>query len=175
MRKILTFGQSLILVSLLTCLCVGARAQGEASRAKDEAAIRAAVASLAEAWAAGDGRAFAKPFAEDADYTVWNGLYIKGREEIARGHDQIFSTFYKGTKIRLDVRAVRFLREDVAVVHAEGRLVKKDEEFPADPHVVPVLVLARDKGRWQIVVFQNLQSRQEQEKGRDRRTGTGDR
>lgn len=168
MRKVFVFGQSVGLFCVLLFVPVAARAQGGEGRAKDEAAIRAAVASLAEAWAAGDGRAFARPFAEDADYTVWNGVHIKGREGIARGHEQIFSTFYKGTKLRLDVLGVRFLRDDVAVVHAEGRVVKQGEQFPADPDVIPLFVLSRERGRWQIVVFHNLQSQQKQQKGRDR-------
>lgn len=50
--------------------------------AQDEAAIRAAVKSVEDAWNAHDGKAFAAPFAPDADYVVVNGTYIKGREVI---------------------------------------------------------------------------------------------
>lgn len=132
-----------------------------AARAKDEAAIRAIVAGLAEAWTAGDAEGWAKPFAEDADFTVWTGAYVKGREGIARGHEQIFNTIYKGTKQRLAVRSIRFLGDDVAVVHVEGSVVRKEEDFPESPQVVPVFVLARDAGHWQIVAFHNtrVQSR----------------
>jgi uncharacterized protein (TIGR02246 family) len=39
----------------------------------DEAAIRAILAQLADAWNTGDGAAFAAPFAEDADFIAFEG------------------------------------------------------------------------------------------------------
>jgi uncharacterized protein (TIGR02246 family) len=36
-------------------------------------------------------------FAEDADYVVINGMYIKGRKAIETGHQQIFDTIYKSS------------------------------------------------------------------------------
>lgn len=41
----------------------------------------------------------------------------------------------------MKVRSIRFLRDDVAVVHAEVNVAKKDEEFPATAQFVPVFVL----------------------------------
>lgn len=123
--------------------------------AGDEAAIRAVIDQLPRAWAAGDGEAFASVFAEDADFTVWNGIFEKGRGEIAAGHQQIFDTFYKDTKLGVEIRSVRFLREDVAVVHAEGRVFKGEEDYAAAPLAVPVCVLVKDEGRWRIAVFHN--------------------
>ena len=75
---------------------------------------------------------------------------------------EIFSTIYKDTKQRLNVRSIRFLRDDVAVVHVEGSVVKKAEEFPTTPMVVPVFILTKDKGRWLIAVFQNTKTQQAQ-------------
>jgi hypothetical protein len=46
--------------------------------AQDRAAIQAVVAGLAEAWGS--------YFAEDADFTAWFGLYLKGRDAIAASH-----------------------------------------------------------------------------------------
>jgi uncharacterized protein (TIGR02246 family) len=149
-------------MAMLVILCSLAVAQNPAARAKDEAAIRAIIASLADAWTRSDADAWGKAFAEDADFTVWNGLYAKGREAITRGHAEIFSTIYKDTKQRLNVRSIRFLRDDVAVVHVEGSTVKKAEEFPSTPMVVPVFILTKDKGQWLIAVFQNTKNQQAQ-------------
>lgn len=132
-----------------------ASAQQSAGRAEDEKAIRAVVAALSEAWTAGDARAWAAAFTEDADFTVWNGQYAKGREAIERGHQQIFSTIYRDTKHRMPVRSVRFLRDDVAVVHAEASVAKRGEEFPASAQVVPLFVMVKEKGQWRVSVFQN--------------------
>jgi uncharacterized protein (TIGR02246 family) len=149
------------LVVLLTLYGLAA-AQNAANRSQDEAAIRAIVATLSDAWTKGDAKLWGDQFAEDADFTAWTGGYVKGREAVTRGHEEVFHVFYPGTKQRLNVRSIRFLRNDVAVVHVEASVVKKEEEFPPTPQSVPVAVLTKEKGRWQIAVFQNtmIQSRQ---------------
>ena len=155
-RSTAALGVLLILYSL-------AVSQTNANHPKDEAAIRVIIANLNDAWTKGDAKLWGEQFAEDADFTAWMGAYVKGREVVTSEHGRIFQTIYKGTKLRLDVRSIRFLRNDIAVVHAEGRVAKKEEEFPSAPLVVPVLILTKEKGRWQIAVFQNtlVQSRQE--------------
>jgi uncharacterized protein (TIGR02246 family) len=142
-------------IATLLIVCSLALSQHTVTRAADEAAIRTIIAGLADAWTRGDGEAFGKSFAADADFTVWHGLYVKGRDAIAHGHAQIFSTIYKGTKLQINVRSIRFLRDDIAIVHTEASVVKKEEAFPSTPVAVPVLVLSKEKGRWQIAVFQN--------------------
>ena len=139
----------------LLCLPLAASAQDAPGRIEDEKAIRAVIAGLSDAWTAGDARAWAAAFTEDADFTVWNGLYVKGREAVEQGHRQIFSTVYKDTAHRMTVRSIRFLRGDVAVVHAEASVVKKGEDFPASPQVVPLFVMVKDEGQWRVSVFQN--------------------
>lgn len=143
-------------------LCSFAVSQDTAKQSKDEAAIRVIITNLNDAWTKGDAKLWGEQFAEDADFTAWMGAYVKGREVIIREHERIFQTIYKSTKLRLDVRSIRFLRNDVAAVLAEGRVVKQEEEFPATPQVVPAIILTKEKGRWQIAVFQNtlVQSRE---------------
>ena len=118
--------------------------------AQDRAAIQAVVAGLAEAWGS--------YFAEDADFTAWFGLYLKGRDAIAASHQQIFDTVYKNTKVRLEIRSLRFLRPDVAVVHLNGSVVGEGEELSDEPHVVPVAVLTKESGSWRLAVFQNTKN-----------------
>ena len=125
------------------------------NRAEDEKAIRNIIQSLADAWTAGDGKKFGEPFAEDADYVVVNGLHLKGREAIAQGHQRIFDTIYKDTKLKAEIRKIRFLRPDIAVVHTQGNIAKKTEAFPGAPGAFPVYILSKENGKWQIVAFQN--------------------
>jgi uncharacterized protein (TIGR02246 family) len=155
--------RSITAVALFLALSSVVVAQNATNRTKDEAGIKALVANLANAWTKGDAKVWGEQFAEDADFTVWTGTYVKGRDAITRGHEELFKTIYPGTKQRLDVRSIRFLRNDVAVVHVEGYVVKKEEEFPSTPQVVPVLILTKEKGQWKIAVFQNtrVQSRQD--------------
>ena len=154
--------RSMAALGVLLTLCSLALSQNT-NHSKDEAAIRAIIGSLSDAWTKGDAELWGEQFAEGADFTVWTGTYVKGREAITRGHEEIFSTIYKGTKMRLTVRSIRFLRNDVAVAHTEGRVVKREEEFPATPQNVQVFILTKEKGRWQVAVFQNtrIQSRQD--------------
>ena len=54
----------------------------QSTNGADEAAIRENVKHLETGWNTKSGALFAKPFAEDADYVVINGMYIKGRSVI---------------------------------------------------------------------------------------------
>ena len=150
-------------LSMLLFLCGLVVAQNSTNHSKDEAAIRAIMVNLEEAWIKGDGKLWGEQFAEDVDFTVWNGLYLKGREAITKSHTYIFSTIYKGEKLRQQVLSIRFLRDDVAVVRAEASHVKKEEEYPSRPMVFPLYVMTKEKGRWQIVVFQNTKNEQSQD------------
>lgn len=122
-------------------------------RAADEAAIRDNVKQLETGWNTKSGATFAKPFAEDADYVVINGMYIKGRETIATAHQQIFDTIYKDTKIVLTLKQVRFLRPDVAVVHASGHRDGPTSELIQD--VMLTFVMTKEGQVWTIAAFQN--------------------
>ncbi len=58
----------------------------------DELAIHQAIAAVEAGWNAGDGRRFAAPFAEDADYVIVDGRYINGQQVIAQGHQGLFDS-----------------------------------------------------------------------------------
>lgn len=141
----------LALLALALLVPPAVSAQG----AEDEAAIRDLVTALSEAWTAGDAEAWAAPFADDADFTVWFGLTLSGREEIAQGHGFIFDGIYAETVFDLEVRKVRFLGPDIAIAHLEGRVAAAGEPLPEEPSAVPLAVLSRGERGWEIVAFQN--------------------
>ena len=122
---------------------------------QDRSAIADVVSRLECAWAAGDGQMWASCFAEDADFTTWFGLYVRGWEAIADVYREIFDLFYKRSKLRLHVRHLRFLRPDVAVAHFEGTIVGSGEQPPAHPRFVPVAIMTKEDGRWCVAVFHN--------------------
>lgn len=132
-----------------------AAAAGAATKeaSPDDTAVRAIVQSLQDAWNAHDGKAFAAPFAADADYVVVNGTYIKGRPAIEQGHAQIFSTIYKESRNAATVRGVRFIRPDVAVAHVEWNLELRPGGDKA--RAINTLVLTKENGRWSIAAFHN--------------------
>lgn len=123
------------------------------NRAADEAAIRDNVKQLETGWNTKSGAAFAKPFAEDADYVVINGNYIKGRETIATGHQRIFDTIFKDTQIALTVKQLRFIRPDVAVVQVSGQRSGPTSELMQD--AIMTFVMTKEGKTWTIAAFQN--------------------
>ena len=123
------------------------------NQAADEAALRANVKQLEDGWNTKSGALFAKPFAEDADYVVINGMYIKGRAVIETQHQRIFNTIFKDTSVSLTVKQVRFLRPDVAVVHVNGFRLGPEKGVTYEAMIT--LVMTKEKGNWSIAAFQN--------------------
>jgi uncharacterized protein (TIGR02246 family) len=118
----------------------------------DEAAIRGLVEQLVEGWNAGDGAAYARPFAADADFTNILGFKAHGRDLIARGHAEILSTIYKGIRVAATVEGIRFLRPDVAVAdvaleYSEGSPTRRASAG---------LVATKEADGWSIAVFRNM-------------------
>ena len=115
----------------------------------DEAAVRGLMDAFVNGWNAGDGEACGRPFAMDADFTAIHGLRAHDRGTIARAHDEILSTVFRGVKIRASVESIRFLRPDVAV--AEFTL--ESDNFPFGVRrSMPVMVATKGKGAWSIAV-----------------------
>jgi len=127
--------------------------QSQDSHAADEAAMRESVKQLETGWNTKSGAVFAKPFAEDADYVVINGMYFKGRTAIETAHQRIFDTIFKDTKIRLTVKQIRFLRPDVAVIHVNGHRDGPTKELTGD--AILTLVMTKEQQGWTIAAFQN--------------------
>ncbi|HWS54732.1 MAG TPA: SgcJ/EcaC family oxidoreductase [Pyrinomonadaceae bacterium] len=125
--------------------------------AADDRAVRENVSRMEAGWNAKSGELFAKPFAEDADYVVINGLHIRGREAIDKGHQRIFDTVYKDSTLALTVRQVRFLRPDVALVHVNARNQVRQAGETREAGAIITLVMVRDAGAWKITAFQNTQ------------------
>jgi uncharacterized protein (TIGR02246 family) len=121
--------------------------------AADEAAIRQMIMAIQDGWNAYDARAFAGPFADDADYVVVNGARLKGRQAIDEGHAAIFSTIYRESRNAADVQNIRFLRPDVAVVHVAWTLTVHPGEEPQ--RAMNSMVMTKEDGRWSIAAFHN--------------------
>ena len=124
---------------------------------QDELAVRKLVEGLVAGWNAHDGTAFARQFGTDADFTNVMGLHATGRDVIARGHDEIFATMFRGTTLTATIEHVRFLRPDVAAASVVMTLRQKDGT-PWGPFLrtVASLVAVRDGKSWSIAVFHNM-------------------
>jgi len=145
--------KTLVFVTLLMLGFSGQTMHSPDGRATDEAALRDIVKQMETGWNTKSGAVFAKPFAEDADYVVINGNYIKGRAVIESQHQRIFDTIYKDTTLSLTVKQIRFLRPDVAVVHVSGKRVGPGKDHNQGAMIT--VVMTKQNGGWLIAAFQN--------------------
>lgn len=128
----------------------------ETNMATDPDSIaREIVGRLEEAWNAGDGPAFGRPFTGDADFVDIRGDHHRGREAIAEGHRGIFASIYRGSRIRYAVTHARELGDGVILAHSTGELEAPSGPMAGRHRATQSLVLVRDGGEWRIAGFHN--------------------
>jgi len=114
-------------------------------------AVDASLSRIAAAWDAGDARAFAAEFTEDASYVIFAGIVSLGRAEIEKAHRPVFEKWQKGS--RMSMRELhRYASTDAVIVVTEGgigkgRRVRHDK--------VQTFVFVDDDGTWRCAAFQN--------------------
>jgi uncharacterized protein (TIGR02246 family) len=138
-------------------------------RNPDERAIRDIVQRAEAAWNEGDAAGFCAAMADDVDFINVLGEHHQGRETVTRGHQHIFATIYKDSRVHYAVESVRFVRPDVALVFLHAKLISRlppnaiasaarqshiDDEMH-ESQARPTMVLAKDDSRWRIVAFHN--------------------
>ncbi len=118
-------------------------------------AIRALWDAMARGWAAGDAARFAASFAQDCDFTTVRGGRPAGRPGIESGHAALFRGPYAGTALETDVRAIRFLRPDLATVDAESTVSTTGGVVLARTHALAVVERTATRP-WLIRAFHNM-------------------
>jgi uncharacterized protein (TIGR02246 family) len=104
------------------------------------------------AWNAGDGRAFAGSFTEDATYVIFLGEALIGRNEIEGNHADVFTKWQKGTRMAVKTLRKTPLGDDAAVVLTVGGI---RTGASASYDKLPTFTLVRREGRWLCAAFQN--------------------
>jgi uncharacterized protein (TIGR02246 family) len=131
----------------------------ESSVDEDKAAISTVYFQMIGGWNKGSGTIFAAPFAEDGDLVGFDGSHLKGRQNIASFHQQLFDTFLKDSRLVGKIRDIRFLTNDVAIMHAvSGTIMDGLTEIEPERNSIHTIVLKKDDpntGHWFITAFQN--------------------
>jgi uncharacterized protein (TIGR02246 family) len=121
---------------------------------QDEVKIKALYQRLIDSW--GDAATYAHCFSVDADYIVANGMIEKGWPEIVKGHEFIFSTWARDTKLAGRVDSVRFLTPDVALVIAYGHVVFNEaNDDGTTERTIYSLIAQKKQDEWVFVSYQN--------------------
>ena len=147
MKRIL-FLLTMVLMSTIT----------NAQKVSDEEELKNLVETLQRGWNSASGETFASAFAEPHDFIVWNGYYFKNNtvQNNAETHQWIFNTMYKDTQLFYVIDKIKFLKEDIALLHVLGAIAPKKEVRPKDPEVLLTIIAEKKKGNWKIVSFHNL-------------------
>ena len=123
----------------------------------DQVAVNAAVGQLvgeiAEAWNAGDARAYGARYCPDGTFTNTDGTLDLGRDEVVHTAEEAFQGVLAGTKFSTAVRKVRLVRPDVAVVDLDTRV----SGMPGgEVQISQMLVLLQEDDRWWITAQHNV-------------------
>lgn len=110
----------------------------------DERAIRAGADAFTRAYNAGDARAVAEQFAEDADVVDVDGERTRGRAAI---EERLAATFQSepGLQITMTIDSLRFVTPDVAVEEGRNTVVSPGGAPLFRRHLV---IHAKRNGRW---------------------------
>jgi uncharacterized protein (TIGR02246 family) len=134
--------------------------------ASAEAAIRAIVAEQAAAWNKGDGPGYARHVAPEVSFTNLFGMVMYGAPAFVERHTAILGTFYKGTTKSHEIRRIRLVTSDVAIVDIDNQVrgVKAMPEgivVPADGIVRTQLmeVFVRRNGEWLVEAYHNVDTK----------------
>lgn len=124
---------------------------------EEEAAINGLLLRMREAWERGDGAAYGSVFTEDARYVSATGTRTVGREQISASHQQIFDSFFAGTRLS---SSFPFELQPVApgliLIHASGAVLfsGEREQTVAPNGLLTIVAVATDDG-WRIASFAN--------------------
>src|SRR5512142_2670089 len=121
----------------------------------DEQAIHEILKQLEAAWNESDSCRWTSFFAGDATFIHIFGGQLDGHAAIERSHRVIFDTIYKGSRLSIELRSIRFVRPDVAVVFTQMPLALAPGAPMPDFDTRPTMVMVREQGKWQIVAIQN--------------------
>jgi uncharacterized protein (TIGR02246 family) len=135
----------------------------DAVAAAEEVSIRKVIDAEEDAWNRGDAKAFAARFQEDGAFTDVFGAVSHTRAELEKRQVDFFTSLFKGSRLALKVRKVRFLRPDVAIVEIDTEI----SGFRKLPPVVYVdvekvlrtrlqQVMAKTGTDWMVAAFHNV-------------------
>jgi uncharacterized protein (TIGR02246 family) len=113
------------------------------------------VKELEDAWNAADGARFGKPFTEDADFVTIRAEHLRTREAIAKGHQGIFDTIYKGSTVRYELVSARPVAPGVAVAHVKTELNAPTGPLAGKHNSLFTIVLVLQQTDWRIAAFHN--------------------
>ena len=112
---------------------------------------------LEDAWNEMSGEKFSQPFTTQSDFINIRGMFLhKGtKEKVTEGHQMIFGSFYKDSKIKYEVADVELLNEQTILAHIKAELNVPQGPLAGVHNSVITIVIIPENGEWKIRAFHN--------------------
>ena len=121
----------------------------------DREVVATIVQELEAAWNAADGARFGVPFTDDADFVTIRAEHLRGREAIAKGHQGIFNSIYKGSTVSYELVGVRPIAPGALVAHVRTELNAPSGPLAGRHNSLFTIVLVQQQSDWRIAAFHN--------------------
>jgi uncharacterized protein (TIGR02246 family) len=123
----------------------------------DEQLIRAKADSMKLMFQAPSRELFESLFTKDCDYVTFMGQHLKGIDENLEVHQKLAGAwFFRGAELVSDIKQIKFLSADVAVVIAEGAIkFRWQKSVKRDRMSINTNVFVKTDGEWKLASFQN--------------------
>ena len=125
------------------------------AKGEDEAAVRKVVSNFAESWNHPGMPGFGDLFADDADFVVITGKWLKGRNEIVSYHKELLETYYKGSRVTPEEVTARFLRPEVAVAHVRWAASYTEDGKEQKRTALMTMTFTKQGTKWLIAAVHN--------------------
>jgi len=133
--------------------------QPPATAQRSESAVTAVIDDVQAAWTAHDPDAFVERYEADATATLL-GSHLPDREAIRATMTEVFAGPLKGSRGFSDIQRVRFLNDDVAVVHSIGSIAPAGYGEPsAETRSRETWILSRRDDGWRVAAYQSTPER----------------
>ncbi|MEU7589499.1 SgcJ/EcaC family oxidoreductase [Micromonospora sp. NPDC049230] len=131
-----------------------------AARPDDLAALGRLRERQEDAWARGDGAAYAAIHTPDADVVTFNGEHLRTRAGIEAGMQHYFDVYLRGTRISTLTEQVRRPEPDLAVIVRTGCVLWPGEIACSEEALsINTSIAVKRHGTWWYTSFQNTRIR----------------
>jgi uncharacterized protein (TIGR02246 family) len=117
----------------------------------DEKKIRNLFEKMQTAWEKKDAKTFGSCYTEDSDFVNFRGDHFKGKENNISKHVQ-----FNNTRLYINIKSIRFLNNEMAIVHAEGKVLQEYETVTSKCKLsYTTNIMVKENGEWKITSFHN--------------------
>jgi uncharacterized protein (TIGR02246 family) len=115
----------------------------------DEKKIRSVFDKMQTAWENNDSEKFSECFTEDSDFVSFRGEHFKGKENNFSKH-----VHSNNTRLYINIKSIRFLNNEMAIVHAEGKKLHEYETVTGKCKLsYTTNIMVKENGEWKITSF----------------------